>query len=187
MHSGSLDRQVGRHLLKGPQSDSKYNFRFYLIFSMKLENVRNVRNLSKFELGSACGARLKLPSRFSAKSGGRAVGQSCVAVASQVTHDAPFGIFDMTGGGHWGSSQELLGAIYRTKPKAWDDHDMQNDTRKKKPRLEYKLYQFISWIRNDYEIYSNNILHIYVYSCIYIYIWIVKHTCKTGEPSICFS
>ena len=35
----------------------------------------------------------------------------------QVTHDAPYGIFDMTGGGHWGSSQELLGAIYRTKPK----------------------------------------------------------------------
>eukprot|EP00438_Fugacium_kawagutii_P023088 Skav220071 [mRNA] locus=scaffold262:122964:134903:+ [translate_table: standard] len=34
-----------------------------------------------------------------------------------VTHDAPFGIFDMTGGGHWGSSHELLGAIYRTKPK----------------------------------------------------------------------
>lgn len=35
----------------------------------------------------------------------------------EVTHDAPYGIFDMTGGGHWGSSQELLGAIYRTKPK----------------------------------------------------------------------
>lgn len=34
-----------------------------------------------------------------------------------VTHEAPFGIFDMTGGGHWGSSHELLGAIYRAKPK----------------------------------------------------------------------
>ncbi|CAE7207671.1 NSUN2 [Symbiodinium sp. CCMP2456] len=34
-----------------------------------------------------------------------------------VTHEAPFGIFDMTGGGHWGSSGELLDAIYRTKPK----------------------------------------------------------------------
>ncbi|CAK9110320.1 Metallophosphoesterase domain-containing protein 1 (Adult brain protein 239) (239AB) [Durusdinium trenchii] len=34
-----------------------------------------------------------------------------------VTHDGPFGIFDMTGGGHWGSSHELLGAIYRAKPK----------------------------------------------------------------------
>lgn len=43
---------------------------------------------------------------------------------SQVTHDAPFGIFDMTGGGHWGSSQELLGAIYRTKPKAWECVDV---------------------------------------------------------------
>ncbi len=38
---------------------------------------------------------------------------------SQVTHDGPHGIFDLTGGGHWGSSQELLGAIYRIKPKAW--------------------------------------------------------------------
>ncbi|OLP77049.1 Metallophosphoesterase domain-containing protein 1 [Symbiodinium microadriaticum] len=34
-----------------------------------------------------------------------------------VTHEAPFGIFDMTGGGHWGSSTALLDAIYRTKPK----------------------------------------------------------------------
>ena len=34
-----------------------------------------------------------------------------------VTHDAPFGIFDMTGGGHWGSSHQLLDAIYRIKPK----------------------------------------------------------------------
>ena len=37
--------------------------------------------------------------------------------ALQVTHDGPHGIFDLTGGGHWGSSQELLGAIYRIKPK----------------------------------------------------------------------
>ncbi|CAK9018717.1 unnamed protein product [Durusdinium trenchii] len=34
-----------------------------------------------------------------------------------VTHDAPFGIFDMTGGGHWGSTHALLDAIYRAKPK----------------------------------------------------------------------
>jgi len=34
-----------------------------------------------------------------------------------VTHEAAFGIFDLTGGGHWGSSQELLKAIYRVKPK----------------------------------------------------------------------
>eukprot|EP00933_Yihiella_yeosuensis_P021921 TRINITY_DN1727_c0_g1_i1.p1 TRINITY_DN1727_c0_g1~~TRINITY_DN1727_c0_g1_i1.p1 ORF type:complete len:425 (+),score=83.79 TRINITY_DN1727_c0_g1_i1:128-1276(+) len=34
-----------------------------------------------------------------------------------VTHEAPFGIFDMTFAGHWGYSQELLSAIYRIKPK----------------------------------------------------------------------
>mmetsp|Transcript_13576 Transcript_13576/g.19108 ORF Transcript_13576/g.19108 Transcript_13576/m.19108 type:complete len:320 (+) Transcript_13576:44-1003(+) len=34
-----------------------------------------------------------------------------------VTHDAPFGIFDSTGGGNWGSSQQLLSAIYRSKAK----------------------------------------------------------------------
>jgi len=34
-----------------------------------------------------------------------------------VTHEAAFGIFDMTGGGHWGSSQGLLEALFRTKPK----------------------------------------------------------------------
>ena len=34
-----------------------------------------------------------------------------------VTHEAPYGIFDLTGGGHWGSSGELLDAIYRNKPK----------------------------------------------------------------------
>ena len=34
-----------------------------------------------------------------------------------VTHEAPYGIFDMTGGGHWGSSHQLLDAIYRAKPK----------------------------------------------------------------------
>jgi len=34
-----------------------------------------------------------------------------------VTHEAPFGIFDLTGGGHWGSSRALLEAIYRVKPK----------------------------------------------------------------------
>ena len=34
-----------------------------------------------------------------------------------VTHDAPRGIFDSVGGGHWGSSQQLLQAIYRSKAK----------------------------------------------------------------------
>jgi len=34
-----------------------------------------------------------------------------------VTHEAPYGVLDMTGGGHWGSSHDLLEAIYRVKPK----------------------------------------------------------------------
>ena len=34
-----------------------------------------------------------------------------------MTHEAPFGVLDMTGGGHWGSSHDLLEAIYRVKPK----------------------------------------------------------------------
>lgn len=34
-----------------------------------------------------------------------------------VTHDAAAGIFDSSGGGRWGSSPQLLDAIYRTKPK----------------------------------------------------------------------
>lgn len=38
-----------------------------------------------------------------------------VGVDILVTHDAPFGIFDSTGGGNWGSSQQLLSAIYRSK------------------------------------------------------------------------
>ena len=34
-----------------------------------------------------------------------------------MTHEAPYGVLDMTGGGHWGSSHDLLEAIYRVKPK----------------------------------------------------------------------
>ena len=36
-----------------------------------------------------------------------------------VTHDAPQGIFDSVGGGHWGSSQQLRQAIFRSQAKAW--------------------------------------------------------------------
>ena len=34
-----------------------------------------------------------------------------------VTHEAPYGIFDQTGGGNWGSSHDLLAAIWEKKPK----------------------------------------------------------------------
>eukprot|EP00490_Sorites_sp_Unknown_P026408 CAMPEP_0114643980 /NCGR_PEP_ID=MMETSP0191-20121206/3704_1 /TAXON_ID=126664 /ORGANISM="Sorites sp." /LENGTH=319 /DNA_ID=CAMNT_0001856373 /DNA_START=12 /DNA_END=971 /DNA_ORIENTATION=- len=64
------------------------------------------------------------PRRGDSRSGNN-YGDIPAGVDILVTHDAPFGIFDMTGGGHWGSSQgghwgssqELLGAIYRAKPK----------------------------------------------------------------------
>ena len=35
-----------------------------------------------------------------------------------VTHEAPFGIFDQTGMGNWGSSHDLLQAIWEKRPKA---------------------------------------------------------------------
>jgi len=34
-----------------------------------------------------------------------------------VTHEAPFGIFDQTGAGNWGSSHDLLQAIWEKRPK----------------------------------------------------------------------
>ena len=53
-----------------------------------------------------------------------------VGVDILVTHDAPFGIFDSTGGGNWGSSQQLLSAIYRSKAWGIAEGSGRNGTRK---------------------------------------------------------